>query len=234
MTLPIAFSTLACPDWSWGELLMHAAADGYQGIEIRLLQRETNLLVLPQFQPAEWPARRAELESRKLVVCGLGSSVRFDYADPAELASQHETGCRYVDLAQGLGARFVRVFGDTLPPRDPEGRERVFRQVAEGLERLGTYAAKRNVQVLIETHGDFADSNVMRELLQCVSAPAVGVLWDTHHPWRFYGEEVAETFERLRPWVRHTHWKDSIGAPTVALDPVARAAAVGYRNSAGF
>jgi sugar phosphate isomerase/epimerase len=26
----------------------------------------------------------------------------------------------------------------------------------------------------------------------------------------FQGEDLAETFERLRPWVRHTHWKDSI------------------------
>ena len=43
-----------------------------------------------------------------------------------------------------------------------------------------------------------------------VASPAVGVLWDTHHPWRFLGEKIAETFERLRPWVRHTHFKDSV------------------------
>ena len=68
--------------------------------------------------------------------------------------------------------------------------------------------------MLIETHGDFADSQLMLELLVHVRHPRVGVLWDTHHPWRFHGEPVAETYARLKPWIRHTHWKDSVSKTT--------------------
>ncbi|MFP6763112.1 MAG: hypothetical protein VB858_05830, partial [Planctomycetaceae bacterium] len=32
----------------------------------------------------------------------------------------------------------------------------------------------------------------------------------THHPWRFFEEELESSFTRLRQWVRHTHWKDSV------------------------
>jgi sugar phosphate isomerase/epimerase len=38
----------------------------------------------------------------------------------------------------------------------------------------------------------------------------VGVLWDTHHPWRFCGESFANTYRQIGRWVRHVHWKDSV------------------------
>jgi len=53
----------------------------------------------------------------------------------------------------------------------------------------------------------------MQQTMQMVRCEAVGVLWDTHHPWRFLGEQPADSVERLRPWIRHTHWKDSVLRP---------------------
>ena len=56
-----------------------------------------------------------------------------------------------------------------------------------------------------------------------------GVLFDTHHPWRFAGERLPDTVQRLRPWIRSTHWKDSILRPhpktSDAGDSAAHAAA---------
>src|SRR2546425_1203633 len=129
---PLAFSTLGCPDWSFEELISKGREYGYSGVEIRLLQRETDLLARPEFRPSELPLRRRQLGDANFQVCGLASSVRFHDRDPAE--------------------------------RD-------------------------------------------RQLTTCA---AVGVLWDTHHPWRFHHEPLAETFEMLRPWIRHSHWKDSV------------------------
>ena len=50
----------------------------------------------------------------------------------------------------------------------------------------------------------------MKELFAQIESPRVGVLWDTHHPWRFYQEPPAITLANLGPWLRHTHWKDSV------------------------
>jgi len=32
---PLAFTTLACPDWSWEQAVQRAVEYGYQGLELR-------------------------------------------------------------------------------------------------------------------------------------------------------------------------------------------------------
>lgn len=211
--MKIAFSTLACPDWSWREILDNGCRYGYDGVEIRLVARETNLLSRPEFQSRELSRRRTELADCGFRVCGLGSSVRFDHTDDAQLAQEVQTGRAYLDLAAELDAEFVRVFGDTLPAEnDPEARTRTLGNIVDGLNSLGEYAAPLGLKVVLETHGDFSDSPVVEEAFSQVENPAVGVLWDTHHPWRFCGESLAETHRRLKDRVAHTHWKDSVAA----------------------
>ncbi len=211
--LQISFSTLACPEWTWGEIAEAGGANGFDGVEIRMLQGETDLLACPEFGEHLLEAKLGQFRLHDLEVCGLASSVRFDHLDRSEREAQLAIGKLYIDLARRLGAGFVRVFGDVLPPAgEPAARHAVLRNIAGGLDALGEYSDLQGgtVDVLIETHGDFADSRLMLELLVHVRNPRVGVLWDTHHPWRFYDEPVAQTYTRLKPWIRHTHWKDSV------------------------
>jgi sugar phosphate isomerase/epimerase len=212
--LLISFSTLACPDWTWHDVLRHGPAYGYDGVEVRLLSRETNLLALADLARSQWPSRRRELDAAGFRVAGLASSVRFDEPDAGARQKQLDTGRQYIDLAVALGAEFIRVFGDTLPgPNEPERRTAMIHQIADGLRALGEAAQPAGVQILLETHGDFSASPPAAEVMQLVDHPHVGLVWDTHHPWRFFGEPLAESWERLRPWVRHTHWKDSVALP---------------------
>jgi sugar phosphate isomerase/epimerase len=212
--IQFSFSTLACPDWTWADLLTFGPQFGYDGVEIRLLRNETNLLALPEFAADQLPIRRRELADAGFVVCGLASSVRFDDLQPAEREKQLALGRAYVDMAVELGTPFVRVFGDTVPEvGDPRKRQASIEWVAEGLQQLGEYAAGVGVRILMETHGDFSDSLLMHDTMSLVESAAVGVLWDTHHPWRFFGETLAESFKRLQPWIQHTHWKDSVSRP---------------------
>lgn len=223
--MKIAFSTLATPEWSWARLLEQGSVLGYDGVEIRLLEGETDLLARDEFAAGHLPQRRDELTAAGFQVCGLASSVRFDDKDPAERERQTEIGRSYVDLAVELGAEFVRVFGDSLPEKDDAaGRAAVISNVAAGLTVLGEYGAERRVQVLLETHGDFSDSQVVQATMEQVTSDHAGVLWDTHHPWRFYGESLSETFSRLKPWIRHTHWKDSVTRPASAEELSAESA----------
>jgi sugar phosphate isomerase/epimerase len=110
----------------------------------------------------------------------------------------------------------VRVFGDILPAGPPSAREAALEQIADGLNRLGEFAATGGIDVLLETHGDFAESAVVCELIPRIESRAVGILWDTHHPWKFFGEPLAQTWALLKPSVRHTHWKDSVTRPAPA------------------
>jgi sugar phosphate isomerase/epimerase len=211
--LRISFSTLACPEWTWAQIVGNAGLFQYDGIEVRMICGDTDLLGCPEFSESALAASLDQLTPFKQTICGLSSSVRFDHLDREDRDEDLAIGKLYIDLARRVGARFVRVFGDVLPPEsDPAARHAVIRNIAFGLDQLGEYAELHGgqVDVLLETHGDFADSRLMLELLVHVRHPRVGVLWDTHHPWRFFDEPVAVTYARLKPWIRHTHWKDSV------------------------
>jgi sugar phosphate isomerase/epimerase len=211
-----AFSTLSCPDWTWQELLDKGKRYDYDGVEIRLLCRETDLLKVPEFRASGLPQRRRELADAGFQVRGLASSVRFHDSERAVRDQHVQDGKAHIDLAKELGARFVRVFGDIIP--EGMDRETIAGQVSEGLNRLGEYAEKLELDIVIETHGDFADSSLMQEAMKQVKSARVGVLWDVHHPWRYYGEDLPVTFRRIGAWVRHTHWKDSISHSRQAPD----------------
>lgn len=224
--LRLSFSTLGCPDWSWHDVLRNGSKFRYDGVEIRLLSREPDLLRVPELQPGALATRRRELAEAGFQVCGLSSSARFDEPEEGQRRARFDNACRYIELAHELRASFVRVFGDVYPTGADERRKEALREtIAENLNRLGEIAASAGVEIIIETHGDFADSTHMEQLMRLVTSPAVGVLWDTHHPWRFYDEDLTATYRRLRPWVRHTHWKDSISRPEQSLSGDARAAA---------
>lgn len=233
----ISFSTLATPDWTWDQTVTQGSAYGYAGVEVRLLQRDTELLKRPEFAADAISKRVEELQRHHFQICGLASSVRFDYPEKSDREEQVRIGQGYIELAVRLKARFVRVFGDVLPPFEvAAARERTLQNIAEGLQQLGDFAAPRGIDVFIETHGDFSSSELMRQLMTKVGHPAVGVLWDTHHPWRFHGESITETWNNLGEWTRHTHWKDSVAqrqhertAAQRAADDQARALMSGHQ-----
>lgn len=229
----LSFSTLACPDWSWVDILTNGSAYGYQGVEVRLLERETDLLSVPEFQSTQRAARRRELNDAGFRISGLASSVRFDHLEKSKRAAEVDTGRAYLELAVELGAGFVRVFGDVLADGVP--RVAALDRIADGLQQLGEFAETVNLEVVMETHGDFSDSHLVVEVMQRVESPAVGILWDTHHPWRFCNEPIAETFERLRPWIRQTHWKDSVAEPNTSTnhDETKRAAEAAHALMSG-
>src|SRR5436190_15393444 len=47
--LLISFSTLACPDWTFGQIASNGGAYGYDGVEIRMIEGQTDLLARPEF-----------------------------------------------------------------------------------------------------------------------------------------------------------------------------------------
>lgn len=207
----LAFSTLGCPEWTWEEVLRGGEDFGFQGVEVRMLRRETDLLTLPELQPSRWSTRRRELANAGLALCGLASSVHLHDPDPSAAEIQLATAQRYVEMCAELGGRFVRVFGDVLPPvEDLSGREATLTRIAERLQHLGEIGSKSGIQILLETHGDFLRSETVADLMQRTNHSHVNVLWDTHHPWKFEGETPEETVSKLAPWIAHTHWKDSV------------------------
>jgi sugar phosphate isomerase/epimerase len=204
---PIAFSTLGCPAWTWGQIVENADRLGYAALELRGINGEMDLPKVPEFLGTRLAGTMKDLRALGLEVSDLGASSRMHEKDPAERAKQLDEGRRFIDLAQAMGVRYVRMFGDKIPEGEP--REDVMKRVVDGFREMAAHAKKAGVVVLIESHGDFTRSPDLVEILTRVDSDAFALLWDAHHSFVAGKEKPAESYAALGKWIRHTHLKDS-------------------------
>ena len=200
----LAFSTLGCPKWNWQQILDFASAHGFSAIELRGLMGQLDLPSLPEFAPDKISDRRAELSRHNLKIACVSSSAEMHHAD-ASRAKQLDDARRFIDLAQALGAPNVRVFGNKLE----EPKADTIARIAAGMRELAEYAGPKNVTVILESHGDFTNSTVLKEILTKANSPHAALLWDAHHTFVDGHEDPEFTFHELGQWIRHTHLKDS-------------------------
>ena len=205
--LPIAFSTLGCPVWSWKAILENADRLGYAGIELRGVAGEMDLPKVPELQGSRLAETKRHLAALGIVISDLGASSRMHEKEKAVRDKQLDEGRRFIDLAQALSVPYVRMFGDKLPPDEP--KEEVMKRVVEGFQAMAAYAKTAGVTVIIESHGDFTRSADLEAILTRVGSDSFALLWDAHHTFVAGKESPAETWKRLGRYVRHTHLKDS-------------------------
>jgi sugar phosphate isomerase/epimerase len=206
--LPIAFSTLGCPLWSWKAILEAADRLGYGGVELRGVAGEMDLPKVPELSGSRLAETKKDLAALGIVISDLGASSRMHEKDPAVREKQVDEGRRFIDLAQALSVPYVRMFGDKLPPEEP--KEEVMKRVVEGFQQMAAYAKPAGVTVIIESHGDFTHSSDLAQILKSVGSPNFALLWDAHHTFVAGLEAPAFTWKQLGSQVRHTHLKDSV------------------------
>jgi sugar phosphate isomerase/epimerase len=203
--MKLAFSTLGCPEWGWDDVLSSASDLGYDGVEIRGLSNELYAPSIPEFTPRHLSETKARLKRLNLAIPCLASACVFGAETGFHTALSE--GKAYIDIAKALDAEFVRVMcEDTAAPEKNVDTTLVNKALME----LGAYAAARGITVLLETNGWYADTNRLTELFLEVQSPGLGILWDVHHPYRFFGETPQETAGRIGKWVKYIHIKDSI------------------------
>lgn len=203
--MKVAFSTLACPNWSWDTIISQAQRLGFDGIELRGIQGEMYLSKAMPFLPEHLERTKMQLKEKGLEICSLDTSCTFH--DEEKFDKSIEEGKDTIDLATELGVPFIRVFGDNIP--DISQLDDVIDRVAKGLSILGNYAKNKNVFVLLETHGDFINHSLLTSVFNKVEQNAVGLLWDFGHPYMHGGESPEETYYNLASYIKHTHIKDA-------------------------
>ncbi len=201
--MKLSFSTVACPQWSWGEILASAADLGFQGVELRGLGQDLFLPNLRLFAPEHIAQTRADLKRHRLELSCLASDVCLNLEDRDYTAA----GRLYVAAAANIGAPYVRVLGDCGPEPGVDVREDL---VFERLRALTPMAQACGVTLLVETNGIYADTARLARLIRAADSPAVQVLWDVNHPVRFFGETPEQSFANIGAYVRHVHVKDSV------------------------
>ena len=204
--MKLSFSTLGCPAWSYQDILRRAAEYGFNGIAIRGLNGELDLVKVDEFQPTRRAETRRQAERAGIAINLLGASTKLMVPD-AELAASQQNAKEHIDLAADLRCPFVRVFGGAIPV----GLSHIaaIRRAAERLRELGDHAATRGVKVLMESHDDWVVPAFLRRALEAADHPNVGALWDIHHPYRIAGININDAWNALGPWVAAIDVKDS-------------------------
>lgn len=203
----LSFSTLGCPDWTFPAIMDFAVKNGYSGIEIRGIQRQMDLPKCPEFSsPANITTTLQQMKDHGLKFVNLGSSAELHHADAATRQKQLDEARRFIDLAHQLHCPYIRVFPNRLPKE--QDRETTIGLITKGLRELGEYAHNSGVTVLMETHGDLVDTDLLEQIMRDAGGRNTGLIWDIYNMWSITHEPPAQVYPRLKKYIRHTHIKD--------------------------
>jgi glucosamine-6-phosphate deaminase len=215
--MKLSFSTLACPSWTLAAVVGAASRLGYDGIELRFLEDSDALWERPELQGGGLRETLARLRDAGLVVSCVDTRSFFHHRDASARRLALEEARRMADLAAGLGAPGIRVFGDKVQPGADARSTRQW--IAEALAELRDLTRPMGVEVWLETHGDFAAARDTLAILDLVVGDGLGVVWDPANAFEA-GEDPAVGAQQLGPTIRHVHLKDVVRRQTPPGDPV--------------
>jgi sugar phosphate isomerase/epimerase len=231
---PIAFSTLACPNWTAEQVIERASAYGYDALEWRGGPSG-------HIRPDLTAARLADVR-RLQKQAGISAVAVTAYTDfVAEAADVRQASLdalrRHCDMAAELGAKYVRAWVGKLPPGATHAD--VYERAAEGLAAAAEYAETVSVIVALEPHDDSVRPASIAPLLERIQHPALGAVWDIGNAYSA-GVSPAEGLTVLGPRIGYVQVKDgrgrgetwqltALGAGEVPLaDAIRRLLATGY------
>ncbi len=196
--MKIAYTTLACPDWTIEQCAQAAREYGYDEIELRLLDGAI-------LQPGADLARIRAACAGVPIIC-VDTSVSLAQPDEAARAKQIADGKAMIDMAAALNSPYIRVFG--APPKDL-AQEDAIAAARVTMAALAQHGADHGMCVLLETHDAFCHSPDVMRVLEGTPRAGAGVLWDMLHPNRV-GESTDFTLRTIGDRLRHAHVKDGI------------------------
>ncbi len=181
--MKIAFSTLACPDWTLQQAVDQAAGLGYLGVDMRsFLSVQERMVNDPMsLDPTEVDSI---FDDAGVTPLCLSTGVKFDkMIDPPLLGRifvNEEAGVsdtkQFVDFAARAGVEFVRVYGCDLPAAEPLTWST--RRVTERLKLAAQTCRNTEVRLLIENAGSFARSVDLLELIERVDSQWLGASYN--------------------------------------------------------
>ncbi len=194
--MKLSFSTRGWAGCCWDEWINSAVDMKFGGIEVyNAHQTEALFEKGGPFHKYAIAATVRELNEKKLTIPCLDSSCDLSCEGGSAVSELKAL----MDLACDLRVSCVCAFA-------AEDRADVIRKaVAELLD----YAAQKHVTLLIKTSGAYADSALLRELMNDFACDELAVVWDVHHTCRDHHETPDQTIKNLGAYVRHVHLRDS-------------------------
>lgn len=202
--MKLAFSTLGCPEWTMGEIFSTAKDLGFDGVEIRGIGKEVYAPEAKPFLPENLQKTHTYIQNRNIPISLLATGIQV--GRPELLENNLFEARQYFVIAKALKVKFLRVMitNNPFPEQDD------YKSAVETYAQICEEAKEFHVCPLIETNGTLADSALMKQFISDTASDNSGVLWDIHHPFRYFDEGVKQTYTNLEGLVKYVHVKDSL------------------------
>lgn len=215
MSIRLAFSTTACPDWTLSQVINQAKAMGYHGVDFATrFGRQT-----PESScdPQQGDAAKIKDELAQAGIEPICLSTNISFASPNQndgLAAIAMTR-QAADRAAAIGAPAIRVLVYEAPQN--EQPHNVMARVAKRVAEVVDYAGQQGVQLLFENIGSFKTARNWWWCLDSIRHPMVGLVWNPASA-ATQGERPAISVPMLNSRIRMVRLTDiHIGPP---VEPV--------------
>mgnify|MGYP001496022032 CR=1 FL=1 len=179
--MKLAFSTVACPEWTLDRVASYGASGEYDGVELRSFGHGSTQIACDPAMTASAKVR-SMLEGAGLAAASIATGCRFDevifppvigraFADTDRSVREAKSA---LHMAAAIESGFVRVFAFEHRKGGGAGSERLI------IERLGMLAdAARNtgVKVVLENGGSYPGGADVARLIAEVNHPLLGAAY---------------------------------------------------------
>lgn len=110
-----------------------------------------------------------------------------------------------IEIASNLHIPYVRL--KAAGEENTEEKNAVMREV---IEKVLPKAQEKGIVLLVETSGIYADTSILRDLLDSFACDNLAALWDMYSPYFLKGETAETTIKNLGAYISHVHIKDAV------------------------
>ncbi len=200
--------TLGCPDWDLETICRRGEAYGFQGVDLRGYLDTLDITILPIFTIHASETRR-QLADAGLEVSAISSSITV--CDDQRLKQNLEEARRIIDVSGSFGSQNVRIFGGGDLSRN--SRAELAKTGCDCVEAILTLDGANQMNWLFETHDNWIKAQDCRLLINQISNPAFGAVWDIGHTARVGDETPEQSYAAIGKRVGYTHFKDAVYDP---------------------
>jgi sugar phosphate isomerase/epimerase len=202
----IAFSTLACPEWSAETVVRKAASIGFDGVEWRGGSEGT---VQTGWSTDQRRSLRRATERAGVVSIAVTAYTSFISGRRDVIRRSVDDVVAHAELAADLGAPVVRIFLGERDDDDGTDADRTRRAVAS-LSTLLERVRPTGIAVAIEPHDEHVRAASVRPIVEAVDDAALSVVWDIANAWSA-GERPADGLAAYDGRIAYVQVKDGTG-----------------------
>ena len=198
----LSFSTNGWYGYSFEDFCDAAEYLGFKGIELHNIYNRIFSGEKGAFNDYEIATTRRTLFEKKIKIPCMDSVSDISDTENGEKTLSEINKC--LALAEKMHIPYLRVRA-----KAEENNEKYFTFVTGILEQVIPAAESKNVVVLIETSGMFADTSVLRNILENFASDSLAALWNVSAAFQTVGEKPETVIKNLGAYVKHVHLTDT-------------------------